>query len=121
MTAVAAQTADQPSDQRTENTLRKARWRYRAGVTSRALAAVFGGYALAALTSVALALWLPLARAEAVTWGMLASFVVYPCAVMWVFAARSAARAWWGLLLPSALLALPVALRHWGVLTAGAA
>lgn len=91
-------------------------WRYRLGIAARALAAIGGGYVLAALASVALALWLPLSRAEAVTWGTLASFTVYTGAVMWVFAARSAVRAWLGLLMPLALLALPVALNHWGIL-----
>ncbi|QTD46359.1 DUF3649 domain-containing protein [Ottowia testudinis] len=93
---------------------RRATRRYRLGVAARALAAIGGGYALSALASVALALWLPVARAEAVTWGLLAAFVVYPLAVMWVFAARSAARAWLGLALPAALLGLPVALHQWG-------
>jgi hypothetical protein len=35
----------------------------------------------------------------------LLSFTIYVCAVLWVFAARSAARAWLGLLLPAAALA----------------
>ena len=35
--------------------------------------------------------------------GIMVAFVVYPCAVMWVFAAKSAARAWLGL----CLLAVP--------------
>ncbi|MDO5626505.1 MAG: DUF3649 domain-containing protein [Pseudomonadota bacterium] len=88
-------------------------WRYRLDITARAVAAMGGGYVLAALASVVLALWLPTSRAEAVTWGMLASFAVYAGAVMWAFAARSAARAWLGLLLPMVLLAVPVALHHW--------
>ena len=49
-------------------------WPERLSIVSRALAAIVDGYALAALCSVALALLLPLARSEAVTWGMLASF-----------------------------------------------
>lgn len=89
-------------------------WRLRAGIAARALAAIFGGYVLGALASMALALWLPTSRADAVTWGMLASFIVYTGAVMWVFAARNAAWAWLGLLLPAALLGLPLALHRWG-------
>lgn len=80
-------------------------WRYRLAVASRAVAAIAGGYALSALSATALALLLPLARAEAVIAATLASFVIYTCAVMWVFAARSAWRAWAGLAVPSALLA----------------
>jgi len=51
-----------------------------------------------------LALYLPVSRPEAVLTGTLASFLVYAVAVMWVFAARSAARAWMGLLIPGAAL-----------------
>jgi hypothetical protein len=77
--------------------------RSRAALLSRIVAALFGGYALAALTSVA-ALALPMGTVEAVLAGMQASFVVYAAAVIWVFAARSARRAWLGL----ALAALPL-------------
>ena len=79
--------------------------RYRLAVASRAMAAIGGGYALSALAATALALYLPLHRAEAVITGTLASFVLYTCAVLWAFAARSAWRAWGGLALPSLLLA----------------
>jgi len=77
---------------------------------SRIVAALFGGYALAALCSVA-AVALPMAPTEAVLTGMLASFVVYVCAVVWVFAVRSATRAWVGL----AIVALPLSLAAWSV------
>ncbi|WP_235578209.1 DUF3649 domain-containing protein [Pseudorhodoferax sp. Leaf267] len=72
---------------------------------SRIVAALFGGYALAALTSVA-TLALPLSRSEAVLTGMLLSFLVYAGAVVWVFAVRSARRAWAGLLVAAAPLLL---------------
>ena len=77
---------------------------YRLGVASRALAAIGGGYVVAALAAAVLSLWLPIARVEATLAGTLASFVVYVCAVMWVFAARSAWRAWLGLAVPAAVL-----------------
>ncbi|MFT3805178.1 MAG: DUF3649 domain-containing protein [Burkholderiaceae bacterium] len=64
---------------------------------------MFGGYALAALTSIAM-LALPIPATEAVLGGMLLSFLVYTGAVVWVFAVRSAARAWAGL----AIAALPL-------------
>ena len=72
-------------------------------LVSRIVAAVFGGYALAALASVA-SLALPMDQVQAVLTGMLASFIVYACAVIWVFAARSARRAWAGL----AIVAVPL-------------
>ncbi|MCY1215311.1 hypothetical protein D9M72_271540 [compost metagenome] len=79
--------------------------RSRAALLSRIVAALFGGYALAALTSVA-ALALPMGTVEAVLAGMQVSFLVYAGAVIWVFAARSARRAWLGL----AVVALPLLL-----------
>jgi len=88
--------------------------RYRLAVASRAVAAIAGGYAVAALSAAALALALPawtgMARSEAVLTGTLASFAVFAGAVMWVFAARTALRAWAGLALSAAVLALPVLL-----------
>lgn len=74
-------------------------------LVSRIIAAVLGGYALAALTSVA-TLALPMERGEAVLTGMMLSFIVYAAAVIWVFAASSARRAWAGLLVVGAPLLL---------------
>lgn len=79
-------------------------------LVSRIVAALFGGYALAALASVA-AVALPVSPSEAVLTGMLASFAVYATAVVWVFAVRSAWRAWAGLL----VAALPLGLAAWSV------
>ena len=78
--------------------------RYRLGVASRAVAAIFGGYAVSGMSSAVLALYMPTSRAEAALTGTMVAYVVYPCAVMWVFAARSAARAWLGLAVPAAVL-----------------
>lgn len=74
---------------------------------SRIVAALFGGYAVAALASVAV-LALPMSKPQAVLTGMLASFIIYACAVIWVFAVRSATKAWMGLVIVAALL-LPAA------------
>lgn len=83
---------------------------------SRIVAAVFGGYALAALGSVA-ALALPMDKTQAVITGALASFAIYAGAVVWVFALRSARRAWAGLL----IAAVPLLLAAWSVWAGGAA
>ncbi|CAO3432232.1 DUF3649 domain-containing protein [Azospirillum doebereinerae] len=77
---------------------------------SRVAAALFGGYALAALASVAV-LALPMSKPQAVLTGMLASFAIYAGAVIWVFAVRSALRAWTGLL----VVAAPLLLAAWSV------
>ncbi|MCK8784095.1 DUF3649 domain-containing protein [Roseomonas sp. NAR14] len=79
------------------------------GILSRCVAAILGGYALASLAAIAFALWLPAARPEAVMTGMLASFAIHTGAVVWVFAAGNAWRAWIGLLLPG----LPLAALLW--------
>jgi len=90
--------------------------RYRWAVASRAVAAIGGGYGLSALCAATLSLFLPIERPEAVLTGTLAAFVVYPCAVMWVFAARTAWQAWLWLAVPCAVLgaALWLALRSGG-------
>lgn len=83
------------------------------GIAVRAAAAIGGGYALASLVAVALALILPLGRMDAVLAGMMAGLIAYAAAAIWAFAARSALRAWIGMIgaaLPLAALAL---LGHW--------
>ena len=77
---------------------------YRWMVLSRCLAAIFGSYALAAASTVFLSLALPMPRAEAVYLASLLSFVFFVVAVLWVFAARNAWRAWVGVVVPTALL-----------------
>lgn len=72
-------------------------------LVSRIIAALFGGYAVAALASVA-ALALPISKPQAVLTGMLASFLIYAAAVIWVFAVRSALKAWAGLIIVAAVL-----------------
>lgn len=85
-------------------------------LVSRIVAALLAGYALAALASVAV-LALPMSKPQAVLTGMLASFAIYAGAVVWVFAVRSARRAWAGLLVAAA----PLALAAWSVWTRGGA
>lgn len=86
---------------------------YRLAVTSRVLAAVLGGYIVAALASVSLSAWLPMARAEAVVTAMMASFLVYLLAVLWCFACRSAWLAWFGLIVPGLVLGAVSDLAYW--------
>lgn len=77
---------------------------YRISVAVRVLAAILGGYALAAQGTVCIALLLRTLPDEAVIAGMLASFAIYAAAAVWSFAARSAARACAGLFCAVALL-----------------
>lgn len=80
--------------------------RYRLAVASRIVAAVVAGYALASAVSILFALLLPVSRAEAVLASTMLSFAVYAGIVIWVFHARSATRAWIGLLVPLAVISL---------------
>lgn len=73
------------------------------GVLSRTLAAIVGGYALAATCAMFFAVALPMARSQAVLTGMLVGIVLCACAALWAFATRTALRAWVGIALPTAL------------------
>ncbi|MBO4227277.1 DUF3649 domain-containing protein [Bradyrhizobium neotropicale] len=86
------------------------RFRSTGPLISRIVAALLGGYALAALNSVAV-LALPMSKPQAVLTGMLASFAIYAGAVIWVFAVRSALKAWAGLI----VVAVPLSLAAWSV------
>lgn len=81
-------------------------WRYRLAITSRTVAAIGGGYALAAgftaALSLALAQWLP--RVEAVLTATMLAWLAYAMAAGWAFYARTAWGAWGGTLLPALAL-----------------
>jgi hypothetical protein len=83
--------------------------RHRFTVASRVLAAIAGGYALAAGFTVATALALRgLPREEAVMLATLPSFLIWAGAVVWVFSARTALYAWVGVLVPGVGCALAI-------------
>ena len=80
--------------------------RYRWAIASRALAAIFGGYALSALfcASAGLALMhTGASRLDAVMTATMLAFVVHSIAAIWAFRARSTARVWLGMLVMAAL------------------
>lgn len=91
--------------------------RYRLMVASRIFAAVVVGYALTSAVSILLALLLPVSKAEAVLASTMLSFALYAGIVIWVFQARSAMRAWVGLLVPLAVLSFAC----WLLMPGGAA
>jgi hypothetical protein len=78
---------------------------YRLAVASRLIAALGGGYAVAALLAIAGAWALPMAREEAATTATIAAIVAMPVAAMGCFWAKSATRAWIGILAFAALFA----------------
>lgn len=75
-------------------------------IASRVLAALFGGYALAYGFTAFFSVFLPLAKADRVVFSSLACFAVWTAAVIYVFAARSATRAWLWLVGLTAVLCL---------------
>lgn len=82
---------------------------YRARVASRAVAAIGGGYALAAATAAAGAVGFQafgMARVDATMAATMLAFVVYAIAAMWAFGCATAVRAWLGIALPAGALAL---------------
>jgi hypothetical protein len=85
---------------------------HRLGVLSRTLAAAAGGYVLMIAFDAALTFLLPIPRRTAFLYAVQAGFLVYTLAIIWAFAARTATRAWLGLLLVMVPLLLTVGLFH---------
>ena len=77
--------------------------RYRLAVASRVVAALAGGYGVAALVALAGAWALPMAPIEAATAGTIAALFAMPVAAMGCFWAKSATRAWGGIVVFAAL------------------
>lgn len=71
---------------------------YRLSVFSRVIAASIGAYALVNLANMALAFLLPAEQYKDLLFAMQISFIFYTLAIIWVFAARTATKAWLGLL-----------------------
>lgn len=70
------------------NTSARERW----GVALRAFAGIVGGYGLATLAGIALAVWLPASRAEKALAGCFIGLLVWPGFVMLCFATRRVGR-----------------------------
>ena len=87
--------------------------RYRLGVAARAAAALVGGYGVAALLAIAGAKALPMQREEAAITATMLALLAMPVAAMACFRARSAGRAWAGVLLFTALFAGIAAIAGW--------
>ncbi len=66
-------------------------------IVSRVLAAIIGSYALAFAFTAMFALLLPVSRPNAAVASGIFGFIPYLLAILWVFSARSAGRAWAGL------------------------
>jgi hypothetical protein len=90
---------------------------YRWGVLSRCVAAAIGGYALLSLLHLAQVAVLPWAVHKAMLFASQTGYLWFTGIIIWCFAARSAKRAWLGLL----IVALPLILIDaWYLLHRGA-
>jgi hypothetical protein len=78
----------------------------RLGMLSRVLAASVGAYVIINLANLALAYVLPAERYQSLLFAMQTSFLFYTLAIIWVFAVRTAAKAWMGLLVVAVPLLL---------------
>ncbi|MEC8428799.1 MAG: DUF3649 domain-containing protein [Pseudomonadota bacterium] len=82
---------------------------------SRSIAALVGGYICANALAIALTGVLPTEKDSAVISGMMMTFALYALAIMWVFSAKTAKRAWLGLTIATALsIAFWIAKRQFG-------
>lgn len=81
-------------------------------IASRVTAAIIGGYTLAYAFTAFFTTYLPLLRADRVVFASLACFAVWTAAAIYVFAARSAGRAWLVLLALSLAMGLAVYLSN---------
>lgn len=85
--------------------------RYRLLVLSRAVAAIFGGYALAATFAACMGFAFQkfgMTRPDAVTGATMLAFIVHAASSIWVFACVTTRKAWLGIALSAAALAVGV-------------
>lgn len=77
-------------------------------VFSRIIAAVFGGYLVASVSTLFIGqlLFSSSGKYQAFHTGLMLSFLIYACAAMWVFSVATAKSAWFGLLATSGVLAI---------------
>jgi hypothetical protein len=87
-------------------------------VFSRMLAAALGGYALMIIFDAAFTFLMPIEQRTAFLYAVQAGFLVYTLAIIWAFAARTATKAWLGLLTTAAPLALVDCYFYWHGATA---
>lgn len=78
----------------------------RLGIASRVLAALVGGYLVAYASAALLTVVLPMQRIDRAITADLLSFVVWTAAGISVFAAPTAWRSWWPLLLSGGFMLL---------------
>lgn len=117
MSAVETNAHGSPARRPVPRVTRSNRW----AVASRAAAGILGGYGLAALFSVIAAVASRAPREDAVLIGTTPAFLIFVAALVWAFAAKTAWRAWLGVLAPAALLGTAYWILRYGAAAATAA
>lgn len=77
-------------------------------IAARWGAAIVGAYLLASAVAAATAVFMPGSRLDAALAGTMLGLAVFAVAALWAFVARSALRAWIGMVAPAAVLGLAV-------------
>ncbi|NRD74849.1 hypothetical protein HQQ94_16805 [Shewanella sp. VB17] len=77
-------------------------------ILSRSLAAIIGGYFVAATACGLLSIALPLPTAESVLSAMMLSFIFYVAAALWSFSVKKSGQAWRDLLSTSAIFYIAI-------------
>ena len=104
----------QPADQTPPLSVRRSKLKVQRSapafaIAARTVAALGGGYALAAFFTTTVALLARAPREEAAYLGAVPSFLVFAAAILWAFTTRTVLRAWLGLLIPLLTLAAATA------------
>jgi hypothetical protein len=73
------------------------------GVLSRSIAAIVGGYVLSNLLATLTSYLLPMPAVDSVLLSLQLSFLFYSIIIIWVFSAKTAGKAWLGLLIACAI------------------
>ena len=73
------------------------------GVLSRSIAAIVGGYVLSNLLATLTSYLLPMPTVDSVLLSLQLSFLFYAIVIIWVFSAKTAGKAWLGLLIACAI------------------
>ena len=75
-------------------------------VLSRSIAAIIGGYVLSNLLATLTSYLLPMPTVDSVLLSLQLSFLFYAIVIIWVFSAKTAGKAWLGLLIACAISSL---------------
>ena len=76
------------------------------GVLSRSMAAIVGGYVLSNLLATLTSYLLLMPTVDSVLLSLQLSFLFYSIVIIWVFSAKTAGKAWLGLLIACAISAV---------------